>query len=196
MKNEKIDNVIEHIENKYDEKVEIVSYTAKNIDMPYDEIVCKDSNGKMFFVRIKKENGEQVIYDNYYGILKSEDYRKVITDILDDYLPEYKYFFNFTAGHFDNKYDKDFEITDALAENPVQFFSYNHIFITNETAEQLDGNVFENLYADIEKRGLSLYIAAYSYTESEYELIDENEDVNKYLPSDHRVDPIFEENIN
>lgn len=187
--------VITYLEKKYDEQFDIVSFTAANIDMPYDYVVCKNSRGERFAVYIEQEDDQQIIRDGYYGILKAEEYRDIIKKILSAYLPEYKYFYNFTASYFDNQYDSDYLLQDALADNKTQFFSRNYIFVSERTREKLSEAVFEEMVAALRKHGLTMYIALYSVPEDRFCVIDETQDVNLYLPTDYKAEPMFKRTI-
>lgn len=192
---EKKDVALKHVENKYEGSFEIVSYTDKNIDMPYDEFVMKDESGRKFFLYIKEnDEGEDVIQDNYYGILKATDYEKTTKKILDKYFSDYKYFFNFTAGYFDNKYDGDFELTDALKDNKRQFFTNNYIFVRKDEL-LTDESRYDEMTSELKEYGLTMYLAVYPVSDEEFNCIDENNDVDQYLPDDYRVDPAFKKTI-
>lgn len=188
--------VLEHIENKYNKTFEIVSYTDKNIDMPYDEIVMQDSEGKLFFVYVEKnEDGEEVIQDGYYGVLKSDDYEKMIRNILDKYFSDYKFFSEFTASYFDEKYDSDYDLSDALNDNNIQFFTDSYIFVSEETASGIAESAYDELCLELEEQGLTLYLAVYAVSEAEYLSIDEEKNVNLFLPVDYNVSPVFKKTI-
>lgn len=186
---------LDHLENKYGCSFEIVSFTAMNMDMPYDELVIVDANGNKFYTYIdQNEKGELVIRDRYYGILKAEDYDQMMRSILDCFFPEYKLFSNFTAGYFDEKYDSEYPLQEALKENRVQFFSKNYLFLP-EKERNLDGDTFEKLTQALEKKGLSLYIAVYATEDAAFQKIDEKQDVDQFLPSDYSVKPLFKKTI-
>lgn len=186
---------LDHLENKYGCSFEIVSFTAMNMDMPYDELVMVDANGNKFYTYIdQNEKGELVIHDRYYGILKAEDYDQMMRSILDRFFPEYKLFSNFTAGYFDEKYDSEYPLQEALKENRVQFFSKNYLFLP-EKERNLDGDTFEKLMQALEEKGLSLYIAVYTTEDAAFQKIDEEQNVDQFLPSDYSVKPLFKKTI-
>lgn len=193
---EKRSFVLKHMENKYSGSFEIVSFIAKNIDMPYDELVIQDQYGNKFFAYIKEdEHGNEIVQDAYYGVLKADDYDKILRSILDKYFSDYKFFSNFTAGYFDNKYDCNYALSDALKENKVQFFSDNYVFICEENLMSMDEAVYDKLTSEFEDNGLTLYIAVYSVSAEELNRIDEAEDVNLFLPGDYKVNPVFKKTI-
>lgn len=183
---------LNHIMDKYCGSFEVVSFTSKNIDMPYDEIVMRDQNGKKFFVYIEEDDsGNEKIQDGYYGVLKADEYRKILTTILDKYFTNYKFFTNFTANYFDNKYDENYELGEALRTDKTQFFSKNYVFVSEECLEYVSQTVYEELSKELESKGLSLYIAVYCAGISEIDGIDETKDVNLFLPDDYRAEPEF-----
>ena len=183
---------LNHIKDKYCGTFEVVSFTSKNIDMPYDEIIMRDQNGKKFFVYIEEDDsGKEKIQDGYYGVLKADEYRKTLTTILDKYFANYKFFSNFTANYFDNKYDENYELGEALRTDKTQFFSKNYVFVSEECLENVSQTVYEELSKELESNGLSLYIAVYRAGISEIDGIDETKDVNLFLPDDYRAEPEF-----
>lgn len=198
MKSSEAEKVValNHVENKYGGSFEVVSYTAKNIDLPYDEVLMQDQAGSKFFVYIKEdENGKMVVQDGYYGILKADEYHQILRDILDKHFTDYKLFSHFTASYFDNEYDGNYDLRDALKMNKAQFFSRNYIFVDEDDLSAVSEAAYEELSQEFEAHGLSLYIVVYSTSKEELETIDETEDVNLFLPDDYRVNPIFKNTI-
>lgn len=194
--NEKKNSALNHMESKYGGSFEIVSFTSKNIDMPYDELVIQDQYGNNFFAYIKDDGyGNEIVQDAYYGVLKADDYDKILRSILDKYFTDYKFFSHFTASYFDNKYDSNYALSDALKENKAQFFSDNYVFICEENQMPMDETAYEKLTHEFEDNGLSLYIAVYNVSAEELNRIDETKDVNFFLPSDYRVNPVFKKTI-
>lgn len=188
--------VLEHLESKQGESFEIVSFYGENIDMPYDEIVCKNQNGDLFYSYIKKENGKQVIHDDYFGIVIADEYRMHVEEILDRYISDYKYFFNFNCGHFDDNFDASTKLPEALETNQDQMFSNSYIFVNKSTAAKIDDATFDAMCSELRESGLLLYVAIYQKDDSDYEIIDETHEVDSYLPDDYRIDPIFKRTIN
>ena len=186
---------IDHLENKYNEDFEIVSFESRNIDMNYDEVICKNDEGEKITVYMGEEENELVIVDNYYGIIKRAEYKKILSEVFDDFFPEYMHFFSFTASYYDNKFTKDVDIASALLENKEQFFSRNYIFINESSAEHLNESIFKDVCDAIKKRNLSLWVSIYSVSDDEFALMDENQDVDKYLPDDYDIEPLFKETI-
>ena len=187
---------LNHIEDKYSGSFEVVSFTSRNIDMPYDEIVMMDRRGNKFFVYIEEDdNGNEIIQDGYYGVLKAGEYRETIENILDKYFTNYKFFSNFTASYFDNKYDEAYDLSEALRVDKTQFFSKNYVFVSEECLENMSQTVYEELSSEFESNGLSLYIAVYRASVDEIAGIDETKDVNLFLPDDYRVEPEFKSTI-
>ena len=183
---------LNHIEDKYSGTFEVVSFTSKNIDIPYDEIVMRDQNGKKFFVYIDEDDdGNERIQDGYYGVLKADEYRKTLITILDKYFTNYKFFTNFTANYFDNKYDENYDLSVALRTDKTQFFSKNYIFVSEECLENVSQTVYEELSKELESNVLTLYIAIYRVGIGEIGNIDETKDVNLFLPDDYRAEPEF-----
>ena len=190
-----VDIVLSELKEKYNEEFYIVDYIPKNIDASFDEFILKNSKGDIFKAYLEKADGEPVITDNYYGVLKQGEYKKTIKNILDNYFSEYKFFTSFNAGYFDNKYDCNYELKYALKDNKHQFFSNSYIFITDESAGYIDESNYEELCHELEKSGYTLYIAIYSVSDKEFLSIDEEKDVNLFLPDDYRVDPVFKKTI-
>ena len=84
------DIVLSELKEKYNEEFYIVDYIPKNIDASFDEFILKNSKGDIFKAYLEKADGEHVITDNYYGVLKQGEYKKTIKNILDNYLKELK----------------------------------------------------------------------------------------------------------
>ena len=188
--------VLSHLESKYGGSFEMISFHGRNIDMPYDEIVMQDQYGNKFYVYIEKDdNGKEVIKDQYYGILKEDEYAQIVRDILDKYLQDYKFFPNFTASFFDNKYDGEYALSDALREEKYQFFSNNYIFMSEDNLRSVSESTFDELTKELENNGFSMFIAIHSVSSEELNNIDETKDVNNFLPDDYPVDPVYEKTI-
>lgn len=190
-----VDIVLSELKEKYNEEFYIVDYIPKNIDASFDEFILKNSKGDIFKAYLEKADGEHVITDNYYGVLKQEEYGETIKNILDKYFSEYKFFTDFNASYFDNKYDYNYELKEALKDNKNQFFSNSYIFITDESAGYIDKSNYEELCHELEESGYTLYIAVYTVSDKEFLSIDEEKDINLFLPDDYKVDPVFKKTI-
>ena len=187
---------LEHLEEKYGKTFEIESFTARNMDMPYDLYIMKDAAGNNFSLTVRyAKDGKTEIRDGYYGIAKAEEYQKQLRDVLDRHFVQYKLFTVFTAGYFDNRYDKDYPLAEALKENNMQFFSNNYLFIDGDTAAKTDPQVYEQICSELEQRGLTLYLAIHSVTGEQLQSIDEAEEAERYLPEDYRNGPVFEKTV-
>ena len=194
--NEKKDRALAYINKKYGENFEIVSFFARNIDMPYDELIVSNSQKQKCKVYIEENDlGIEIIKDEYYGIIKSDEYKQMIREVLDQFLPEYKYFSDFSANYFDDIYDRDYELKDALMNEEMQFYSKNYIFISSEIASQINESVYSDITFSLKMCNLKLYIAFYIVSNEEYIGIDEKKDVNLFLPNDYRVYPVFKKII-
>ena len=187
---------LEHLEKKYGETFSVVSFTARNIDMPYDLYVMKDKADRQFSLTVRySDEGQRRIQDGYYGVLKADDYQKILRDVLDRYLPDYKLFTVFTASYYEERFDGAFALSEALKENRMQFFSNNYLFVDAETASGTDARVYEQICGELEEYGLTLYLAVYSVSGEQLQNIDEEKEARLYLPEDYRTRPVFEKTI-
>ncbi len=194
--NRKKEKVLSHLESKYGESFEIVSFYGENIDMPYDEIICQNKNGELFSVSIENDGLKQIIHDDYYGIVIADEYREYVEEILDHYISDYKYFFNFTCGHFEDEFDASTQLSEALDVNATGMFTNNIVFVNQNTAKQLDEALFDALCNELRENSLEIYLAIYEKDDSEYAIIDETQDVNQYILNDFGSVKIFAETIN
>ena len=65
---------LEHLEEKYGKTFEIESFTARNMDMPYDLYIMKDAAGNNFSLTVRyAKDGKTEIRDGYYGIAKAAE---------------------------------------------------------------------------------------------------------------------------
>jgi hypothetical protein len=65
----------------------------------------------------------------------------------------------------------------------------------DKSAPYIDKSIYKELCHELEENGYTLYIAIYSVSDEEFLSIDEEKDVNLFLPDDYRVDPVFKKTI-
>lgn len=169
---------LNHLREKYKEDFEVVWCVPRNIDAFFDEVMCVNEQGQYVKVFIEED-----VNDNYFGVLKEKEYKELLAPILKKYISSYKIFSRFTASYFRSDFDKDTALMDALNSEGFSFFSRCVIFVNESIEKELDKKAYEEVKKELEKTGLKLYFVMYSVPSEVYETIDENKDVNEYLPT-------------
>ena len=113
------DIFLAHMEEKYDKTFLPVSYTSEGVAVD-EEFRCyaegTDKERDVISVIRQEENGEEVMYDDYFGILIRDEYEKRVQDLCTETVGEAKVYINqFEVSYFSNELTKENTIDDAVA---------------------------------------------------------------------------------
>ena len=161
----------QHLEDKYNEDFAYV----KLLDFPVS--VFDITNGKDYhFVSQNGDNisvvcGEQgdkySCVDGYYQYLIYDDMLDMIKTTISKYIPNIKIYMNFTSSIFENSWDKETSLEQALSENSVNLHTYIRVFTYNLNERDIS-QFEENLWNELKSKGLSLAIYVHNISLDEY----------------------------
>ena len=161
----------QHLEDKYNENFTYV----KLLDSPVS--VSDITNGKEY--HFISENGDNIsvvcgkqgdkysCVDGYYQYLIYEDMYNEIKTIISKYLPNIKMKINFISSIFENSWNKDTLLNQALSENSINLNTNVRIF-TYDLDENMINQIEKNMWYELEQRKLSLNIQIYNISIDEY----------------------------
>ena len=113
------DIFLAHMEEKYEKTFLPVSYTSEGVVVD-EEFRCyvegTDKERDVISVIRQEENGEEVIYDDYFGILIRDEYENRVQNLCSEVVDEAKVYINqFEVSYFSNELTKEHTIDDAVA---------------------------------------------------------------------------------
>lgn len=113
------DILLAHMEEKYDVTFLPISYSAEGM-VTNQEFRCyaegTDPERDYVSVFVREENGEEVIVDDYFGILIRNDYQRRVEEISDAAAGDTKaYIHRYSVSFFDNSLTAESTIDDAIA---------------------------------------------------------------------------------
>lgn len=113
------DIFLTHMEEKYDVPFLPVSYTSGGV-VVNEEFRCyaEGTDRERDYVSVfrREENGEDVFYDDYFGVLIRDEYQNRVQKLCEDVVGESKaYVYRYSASFFDNTLTAENTIDDAIA---------------------------------------------------------------------------------
>lgn len=163
----------QHLENKYN-----LDFTHVNIiDQPVN--VGNIINGKNYL--FISNNGEKVsvvcgkdkntnansCVDDYYKYLIYDDMFDKIKSITSKYIPDQKIQIKFSASVFENSWNQNTTLNEALAENSQNLFTNVSIFTYNLNERSIN-QIEQNMWTELEKQGLTLFVKIFNISLNEY----------------------------
>lgn len=161
----------QHLEDKYNEDFSYV----KLLDSPVS--VGDITNGKEY--HFVSQNGDNIsvvcgekedkysCVDGYYQYLVYDDMYNEIKTIISKYIPSIKMNMSFSSSIFENSWDKNTPLKQALAENSFNLFTYVNIF-TYGLDETIISQIEQNMWNELEQKELSLNTRIFNISLDEY----------------------------
>lgn len=160
---ETIENqALTYLTEKYNENFKVIDSSPSGIDVPYDEIVlysAKYPEDKVIVYR-EKRGGEYSFSDNYFGIMKKDEYAQKLESDVFKIFSDCKVYFDFMADFFDNSYVVSTDFNEVMKTNKSALDSNIRVFISTENItgynyeekceELLDLLKQENYYAAVQ----------------------------------------------
>jgi len=172
---------VEHLEKKYNEEFVGIKW--------YDDNVygCRPVSNEDWIVKVYflKEDGQKFIRDDYYGLLKKDEYLELTNNITRQWFPdeEIKIFSRFTSSFFVDEYRADTPLVDVMANNSFHMISCIDVFIAED--EGLNKDVFEakcnNLVESLESANYTTLLVVYAIHNDYLAIISEDNYTNYFL---------------
>ena len=117
--NDNRDVFLAHMEEKYGVSFLPISYSGSGV-VTKEEFRCyaEGTDRERDYIRVfrREENGEEVFYDDYFGIIVREEYQSRVQNLCDETIGSAKaYIYRYTASFFDNDLTNGSTIDDAIA---------------------------------------------------------------------------------
>ena len=131
-----------YIEEKYNEKFNVVDSFPSGMDVPYDEIILYSSaypNDEVIVYR-EKIGGEYHFFDNYFGIIKKSEYAQKLESNALKVFSDCKIYFEFISDFFDDSYIASTDLSEVMRKNKTAFDSNIRVFIS---ADDIASNEYE-----------------------------------------------------
>ena len=184
-------NVVPYLERKYSDTFRMESYSLRSIDIPYDEAVCTDSQGRKVKVYVEYQEEQVIMTDDYYGTLKMPEYRYQLQSSLDSQQILCKFITEFSANAF--AAEPSVPLMQAMEEDPDQFYTKTILYLGPDAP--LEEAQFEGLCQALGQKHMTMYLAVYRLSADRYAEVDESGKASDYLPEDRTQEPLFKKII-
>ena len=167
----------QHLEDKYNEDFSYV----KLLDSPVS--VGDITNGKEY--HFISQNGDNIsvvcgekedkhsCVDGYYQYLVYDDMYNEIKTIISKYIPSIKMNMSFSSSIFENSWDKNTPLKQALAENSFNL-NTNVMIFTYNLDQNIISKIEQNMWYELEQKGLSLNTRIFNISLDEYNSLQAN----------------------
>lgn len=148
----------EHLTEKYGEEFKLFSYFGFSMDVDFGEaFFTSESFPDKYIKVICRLDG--IYSDNYYGILKNDEFSDIIKEAAAEYFPDAKIFTKLTANGFPNDLDRSAPLNYAVKRYPMAFISGTNIFCTNDLNDP--SQKLNAFCADLDEQGLRGNVSLY-----------------------------------
>lgn len=134
--------VEKHLQEKYGEEFEPLSFTDSNWAYSYNKMYWYPKNGEEsdnFEVRVViNKDGSRHISDGYFGRIIAPEYAKVVSEIVRNIYEDFKFSIRFREGMFLDRLNKDTKLEDIYNKDEKPFVSYSTIFVKEDSAKGID----------------------------------------------------------
>ena len=161
----------QHLENKYNEDFTYVKLLDSSVSVG-DITNGKDyhfvsQNGDDVSVVCGEQEDKYSCVDGYYKYLIYDDMFDKIKTTISKYIPNMKMKMSFSSSIFENSWDKKTSLEQALAENSSNLFTYVSIFTYNLDENNIS-RIENNMWYELEQKGLSLNVRIFNVSLNEY----------------------------
>lgn len=180
------DVFLAHMEGKYDTIFFPISYSSTGV-VTNEEFRCyaigTDPERDYVTVVRRDENGEEVFYDDYFGILIRDEYQNRVQDICDSAVEESKAFvYQYSAPYFSNSLTEENTLDDAIALGE-SITASKYVFIeVNPGDEEAFERICDQIHAKMTEAELTGFISFMGLAEGHLQNITEDNYMD-YLPS-------------
>ena len=181
-----------HLEDKYNQHFTYV----KLLDSPVS--VGDITNGKEY--HFLSQNGDNIsvvcgeqedkysCVDGYYQYLIYDDMFDKIKTTISKYIPNMKMKMSFFSSIFENTWDKETSLEQALSENSFNL-NANVMIFTYNLDQNIISKIEQNMWYELEQKGLSLYVRIFNISLDEYNSLQLN---NNNRLSDEEYDSFMD----
>jgi len=180
------DIFLAHMEEKYDVTFLPISYSASGV-VTNEEFRCyaQGTDRERDYVSVfrREENGGEVIYDDYFGILVRDEYQKRVQDICDETIGESKAFVHrYSVSYFSNELTSEHTLDDAIAMGESITASKYVYFEVEPGTEEAFEAACDRVMEKLKDAKLTGFISFMGLTKGELANISEDNYLD-YLPS-------------
>lgn len=183
---DKKDILLAHMEEKYGVTFLPLSHSVGGL-VTNEEFRCyaegTDPERDYVSVFVREENGEEVIVDDYFGIMIRDEYQKRVEKISDAVAGDSKAFlYRYSVSFFDNTLAEGSTIDDAIAmEEPISASKYVFVEVAPGSETEFE-DMCDMIAAKLEKANLPGVVLFYGVARGELVNIT-TDNYLSYLPS-------------
>ena len=158
--NELSSQTLSMLKVKYSEDFSIEDMIPMNIDNTHDEVFCHaEQRGRLVNVYRFHEDNNFVFLDNYYGIIKEEEYFQMMKKLLSSYFTDFCMGFRCLADYFNNELDEKVPLSVAIKDYPQQFFA--DVAVVTNMGRTDAKNAFDRVCKEIGDRGIEARVRVF-----------------------------------
>ena len=162
---------LKYLENKYNQEFEVVDSTPSGMDVPYDEITLKTKlhPGKVITV-YRRDEGDVSFKDDYFGILKENEYAAVLAEKVGGTFAVNKTYFCFLADYFNDSYTQSTDMLAVMQEDEMALYASVTVFVSGAdgyTQDTLEAKCAE-LSSQLKAANFYVMITVYAVEEDEF----------------------------
>ena len=180
------DILLVHMEEKYGVKFLPLSYSPSGA-VTNEEFRCyaegTDRERDYVSVFVREENGEEVIVDDYFGIMIRDEYQNRVETITDAVVGDSKAFvYRYSVSFFDNALAEGSTIDDAIGMNePIDAAKYVFVEVADGDEDKFE-EMCDTIAAKLENARLPGVVLFYGLAHGELANIT-GDNYMSYLPS-------------
>ena len=182
-----------HLEDKYNEDFTYVKLLDSHVSVG-DITNGKDyhflsQNGDNISVVCGEQEDKYSCVDGYYQYLIYNDMFDKIKTTISKYITNMKMKMSFSSSIFENSWVKETSLEQALSENSFNL-NTNVMIFTYNLDQNIISKIEQNMWYELEQKGLSLYVRIFNISLDEYNSLQAN---NNNGLSDEEYDSFMDE---